>query len=202
MEDLEARLDALEQNISGFGDVPALELGDTLASIIAQLSARWRALVEQSADARTVLDAQRAHRVRFFFLPHFVVAHRRLQRLLNASGPASNEANLCLLAANEKAIHDTASQLALVDSHTVYVNPETLDATGEAKSALARLQVAHLEQKERALAFNTHMETLLQHHHDMVFAVSSQLLRCDALLSKLEAAKAKAAPPGVIDDDP
>lgn len=92
-----------------------------------------------------------------------------------------------LLAASEAGAHDTARLLAAVNAHTQYLNPETFDALQPEQQRLARLQATHAAQKEQAVWLNTQIDALLLAYHDVVFAVSSQLLRCDALLEQVEA---------------
>lgn len=96
-----------------------------------------------------------------------------------------------LLAANQDFLQETARHLALVESHQVYINSvHTTQDLDKHKDAVAKLLPVHLTQKEQAIWLNEHVEILLQSHHDVVSAISSQLLRLDALLQQMENAAA------------
>ncbi len=191
MDDLTARLDALEFALAGKGDVPTLEMGQTLQDVVAQLASRLQAVVQRHGDLRAVLDGVRQHKVTRAVdegADAYADVGFVLQQLLLSHGqPPSREASLVLLAASESGTHDTARLLAAVHAHTQYLNPETLDALQPQQQRLARLQATHVAQKEQAVWLNTQVDGLLLAYHDIVFAVSSQLLRCDALLEQLEA---------------
>lgn len=111
------------------------------------------------------------------------------KRLLASGGPLSSEASLALLAASEGALLDTARQLAVVDAHQAYVNPPSLDALEPQRARLQGLMGEHVAQKERVVAWNAQVDALLLVHHDLMNAVSTQLLRVDALLDTLEKRK-------------
>jgi hypothetical protein len=131
------------------------------------------------------------------------LAHTSSQRALQGGELLGNDARLVLLAASEGFLLNTARELALVDAHSQYINPTSLEGLTSHRARLDRLEATHVAQKEQAIWFNEQVDALLQAYHDMVhilvvgcylaephpsqvFTLSSQLLKCDALLEALE----------------
>ena len=63
----------------------------------------------------------------------------------------------------------------------------------ELRQRLGGLGVAHFEQKREAVAWDESVERLLMRYEANVQTLSTQLLRCEAVVRKLELAKKHAA---------
>jgi hypothetical protein len=98
------------------------------------------------------------------------------KRVLQGGEAMGTDAKLVLLAASDEFIQNTARELALIDSHSQYINPTSFEDLPTHQARLERLQPTHLVQKEQAIWFNDQVDRLLQDYHDVVSG--SWLLSC------------------------
>lgn len=94
---------------------------------------------------------------------------------------------MVLLASSEQFVQSTARDLAIVEAHQTYINAaHTTEDLQKHKEALANMVPVHLTQKEQAIWLNERIDILLQSNHDVVYVLSTQLLKLDAMLEQME----------------
>lgn len=171
---LEERLNSLEQAVGGASELDAGAMGRQVSIVVAELSERYQRLLAAAPSALGVVQGTKEHGA-----------------LLESMSDESwtPETALELVVASAGRMEETGALLEQVHRHEPFIHGQGLDQVEQHDGRLGALRLAHGQFKNEVLAFDSAVEAVLQRYESHVREISAALLRCDAIVRKLENAK-------------